>query len=108
MTRATDWPRWGRNHRAGGTAHLSDGVAMGAVVLPGQNLMPLNAGSLWRKRPVVVAEEDAAVAALDALVLTLQPLAQMQPVMPTGLFRLFRFMRPMPKRILRHGTRDLQ
>lgn len=81
---------------------------MGAVILLREDLMTLNAGSLRRKWLIVVAEEDAAGAALNTLVLMLQPFGQVQPVMPTGLLWLLRFMRPMPKRILRHGTRDLQ
>jgi hypothetical protein len=83
-------------------------MTMGAVILPRQDLMTLNAGSLRRKWLIVVAQEDTAGASLDTLVLTLQPLTHVQPVMPTGLSWLFRFMRPMPKRILRHGTGDLQ
>jgi hypothetical protein len=79
-----------------------------AVVLSRLDLMPLDASPLRRKRPVMRAEEDAAVATLYALILPLQPLRQMQPVMFPGLLRLFRFMRPMPEKILRHGTRDLQ
>lgn len=80
---------------------------MRTVILPRQNLMALDASSHRRERPVMVAEEDAAVGTLDTLVLPPQPLSQMQPVMISGLLRLGRFTCLMPERILRHGNRDL-
>lgn len=79
-----------------------------AVVLPRQDLMPLDAGPLRGKWPVMAAEEDTAGGTLDALVLPPQPFRQVQPVMLPGVFPLFRFIRLMPERYLHHGTRDLK